>query len=302
MALNAQTEALNAAMQAARATAPPPTPESVREAYERLISLTAAPAPASRVEEVDVAGCPSLLVTPPEVDDGLLVWFHGGGFVLNSPQLSLTEVDRLAVAARCRCVSVGYRLSPEHPLPAAQHDAIAAATEAIDRAPALGADPRKVAVGGDSAGGNLAAVAAQRVAGLCAQLLVYPAVDLRDVPLEDRPHAEGYALDAATMDFFTSQALRGGVDPADPLVSPLLASPAVLAATPPALVVTCEYDPIRDDGRRYAAALRAAGVRVEELRYDDEMHLFFSLPEILDGAKRAIAEAGEFLATAFASV
>ena len=296
MPLNPQTAGLNEVIQAVRATAPPPTVATARAGYQELIAQVGAASTVSSVEQLDVAGRPALLVSPPERERGLLVWFHGGGWTINSPALSLTEVDRLAVAGRCRCLSVDYRLAPEHPLPAAQHDAIAAARWAIEHAPSLGASPAGVAVGGDSAGGNLAAVAAQRVEGLCAQLLVYPSVDLRPESVSTLPHLEGYALDGPTMTFFLDQALSGGADPADPLLSPLLAPPTVLAATPPALVITCEYDPIRDDGRRYAAALLAAGVEVEELRFDDEMHLFFSLPEVLDGAKRAIEASGTFLA------
>jgi acetyl esterase len=111
-------------------------------------------------------------------------------------------------------------------------------------------------------------------------------------------HTEGYVLDGPTIDFFFEQA-SGSLDPADPLVSPLLAERDVLAAAPPALVVTAEYDPLLADGRGYAEALRAAGVSVDELYFDDQMHLFFSLPELLDGARTAIERAGEFLAEAF---
>lgn len=301
MALNEQTGAINAVMQAARETAPPLTAAGMRDSYAELIGYVGAKSTVSQVEEVVVGGCDSLLVTPPGARDGLLVWFHGGGFTINSPRLSLSEVDRLAVAASCRCLSVGYGLAPERPLPAAQLDAVAATEEALARAAGWSVDPRKVAVGGDSAGGNLAAVVAQRVEGLCAQVLVYPALDLRSSPDDDRPHPSGYALDLATMDFFLAQALAGGADPSDPLVSPLLADREVLAGVPAALVITCEYDPIREDGRRYAAALREAGVAVQELRFDDEMHLFFSLPEVLDGAKRAIERAGAFLDERFRS-
>lgn len=298
--LNPQTAALNDAIQAHRASAPPMTPEGMRAGVAQLLAMAAPASPRCAVEDLEVAGMRCLLVTPPAHGEGLLVWYHGGGFTIGSARLALNELDRLAVAARCRCVSVEYRLAPEHPLPAAQRDAIAAATWARANATGLGADPARVAVGGDSAGGNLAAVAAQHVGGLCAQLLAYPAVDCRPEALADVPHPDGYLLDRATVEFFMDQALSGGADPADPLVSPLLAPSAVLAATPPALVITCEYDPLRDGGRRYAAALAATGVPVDELRLDDEMHLVLSLAELLDGGKRAIEEAGSFLAKRFA--
>ncbi len=292
MALHAETKQLNDALLAARAAAPPPTPERLREGYALLMGAVAT-TPVSKVEEVDAGGLRALLFTPPEAGDGLCVWFHGGGFVISSPELATAEVDRLAVVARSRVLSVEYRLAPEHPLPAAQHDALAATRWALERAGTLGADGRRVAVGGDSAGGNLAAVAGQRVAGLRAQVLVYPAADLRgDRPL---PHDEGYALDAATMAAFVDAAASGGVYLADPLVSPLLAPVELLAASPPTLLVTAEYDPGRDDARAYGEALRAAGVEVTALHFDDQMHLFFSLPQLLEGARTAIDAAGAFL-------
>jgi acetyl esterase len=297
--LNPQTAAINDLVLAARASAPPPTAGLMRESYAALIEATTTER-VSTVEPIEVAGLPSLLLTPPVCDGGLLVWFHGGGWTINSPELSINETDRLATAARCRCVSVGYRLAPEHPFPAPQLDAIDATRWCLEHLGDLGDPAARVAVGGDSAGGNLAAVAAQRVAPLCAQLLVYPAVDLRVERRGGYEHAEGYALDAAAMDFFYAQS-TGDTDLADPLVSPLLASSDVLSSVPPALIVSAEYDPLTAEGREYAAALRAAGVDVEVDHYDDEMHLFFSLPGVLDGSKRAIDRAGAFLAGRFAA-
>jgi acetyl esterase len=293
--LNPQSARVNDAIVAARADGPLQTAELARSGYASLIAATGTTERICKVEPIDVAGLPSLLLTPPSCDDGLLVWFHGGGFVISSPELSVNETDRLAVAARSRCVSVGYHLSPEVKLPTPQLDAIAATRWCIANAGELGVDPTRVAVGGDSAGGNLAAVCAQRVAGLCAQLLVYPAVDLRPEHRAAYRYADGYILDGATMEFFAEESL-GAFDPADPLVSPALADRDVLATTPPALVVTAEFDPLVDDGREYVDALRAAGVTVELLHFDDEMHLFISMPEILDGARVAIDQAGSFLA------
>jgi acetyl esterase len=298
MPLNEQTAAINEMVVASRADAPPPTPATIREGYATLIGLVGKKEFSSKVEPIDVGGLDSLLFTPPECDDGLLVWFHGGGWVINSPELSSSEADRLAVAGRCRVLNVGYGLAPEHPMPGPQLDAIAAATWAIEHAAELGANPAKVAVGGDSAGGNLAAVAAQRVPGLRAQVLVYPGVDNR---AQDRyDHDEGYMLDGATMRFFISTA-AGDFDVNDPLVSPLLADREVLAATPPALVLTAEYDPLLDQSRKYSAALTHAGVAVTDVHFDDETHLFFSLTEVLDGARRAIEATGSFLREQFSS-
>jgi acetyl esterase len=296
--LNPQSAAINDAIVAARLDAPLPTPETMREGYAALIAATGTNERTCKVEQIDVAGLPSLLLTPPSCDDGLLVWFHHGGFVINSPELSLNETDRLAVAARSRCVNVGYRLAPEHKLPAAQLDAIDAARWCLANAHQLGVDPAKVAVGGDSAGGNLAAVCAQRVPGLCAQLLAYAALDLREERIATYPYQEGYLLDRATLEYFAEQS-TGTIDLADPLVSPLLADRDALASTPPALVITAEFDPLVNDGREYVAALRAAGVTVEHRHFDDEMHIFMSMPELLDGARVALEQAGAFLARQF---
>lgn len=293
MALHPETAAINDAVQAARAGEPEPTLERMREGYALLMQATGTSERACKVEDVDAGGLGALLFTPPEVTEGLCVWFHGGGFMISSPQLAANETDRLAVASRCRVLSVDYRLAPEHPLPAPQHDAIAATRWAIAHASELGADPQRVGVGGDSAGGNLAAVTSQRVDGVAAQVLVYPATDLRGG--RPMPHAEGYALDRATMDRFLSAADGGQIDLADPLVSPLLAPRELLATSPPTLLITAEYDPIVDDARAYGDALRGAGVEVTARHFDDQMHLFFSLPEVVEGSRAAIALAGEFL-------
>ena len=208
-------------------------------------------------------------------------------------------MDRLAVAARCRAISVGYRLAPEYPFPTPQLDGVVAATWCVAHAEELGADPRKVAVGGDSAGGNLAAVAAQRVDDLCAQVLVYPGTDLsRGARSRPQPYPDGYFLDHAAVEFFLEHAV-GEADVRDPVISPALAMPMVLGATPPALVITAEYDPLRDDGREYAELLRDAGVHVETRHYDAQMHGFFSMPEALADARDAIEAAGAFLAAQF---
>jgi acetyl esterase len=193
---------------------------------------------------------------------------------------------------------VGYRLAPEHPFPAPQLDGVVAGNWAVAHAAELGADPAKVAVGGDSAGGNLAAVAAQRVDDLCAQLLVYPGCDLREETRSAQPYREGYFLDGEAIDFFMACA-AGDADLSDPIVSPALASRDLLAQSPPAMVITAEYDPLRDEGRAYAAALKAAGVRVETRHYDEQMHGFFSMPEAVEDARSAIEAAGAFLLEQF---
>jgi acetyl esterase len=300
--LNPVTAQINDAVLALRADAPPPTVEALRDGYCQFIDQVGTAETTCTVEPIDVEGMDSLLFTPPEHGDGLLVWYHGGGWVINDPQHARNEVDRLAVAAGCRAISVGYHLAPEAPFPAPQLDAVVAASWCVANAASLGVDPAKVAVGGDSAGGNLAAVAAQRVDGLCGQVLVYPACDLTDAHREAAPHREGYFLDGVHIEFFLACAGGDTVDLTDPMLSPLLQMDELLSEVPPALVITAEYDPLRDDGFAYAEALRAAGVVVEARHYDEQMHGFFSMPEILDDAKDAVATAGAFLAKRFASV
>lgn len=202
-----------------------------------------------------------------------VVMFHGGGFVIG-------DLDTHDVMARSICVGTGavvvavdYRLAPEHPWPAAPHDAIAATRAVLADLGAYGGGP-VVGVAGDSAGGNLAAIVAQQVPGIAAQLLVYPATDkVADYPSRTE-NAHGYLLDEPTMEWFVAQYL--GTDHADddPLVSPLRGE---LTGLPPAVVVTAEYDPLRDEGEAYAAALQSAGVPVTLRRYDGLVHGFFDL-------------------------
>jgi acetyl esterase len=299
--LDPVTAQINDAVQAFRKDAPPLTVDVVREGYRQFIDQVGTKETACEVTELDVEGMASLSFTPPDCGDGLLVWFHGGGWVINDPEHALNEVDRLAVAARCRAVSVGYRLAPEHPFPAPQLDAVVAGTWCVEHAADLGADPRCVAVGGDSAGGNLAAVAAQRVDGLCAQVLVYPACDLRDEQRARYPYLEGYFLDGEAIDFFVACAAPEGTDLSDPMLSPRLQLDEQLGEVPPALVITAEYDPLRDDAREYAEAMRAAGAEVETRHYDGQMHGFISMPEAVEDARDAIAVAGAFLQKRFLS-
>jgi acetyl esterase len=300
MPLSPEIAQINELIQAVRAEAPPPTVELMRDGWAQLMGQVATETTACLVEPLDVGGLKSLSFTPPTTDGGLLVWFHGGGWVVGSPSLAINEVDRLCAATRCRGISVDYRLAPEHPFPAPQLDGIAAATWCLAHAGELGAEPSKVAVGGDSAGGNLAAVAGQRVPGLAAQVLVYPGCDLTAARRAAHRHTEGYLLDEETIEYFFSCA-AGDADLADPLLSPLLAAEDALAAAPPAYVITAEYDPLRDETAEYAAALRSAGVHVEELHFEHEMHGFFNMPEVVADARDAIAGAAAFLTKQFAA-
>jgi len=183
-------------------------------------------------------------------------------------------------------VSVDYRLAPEHPFPAAVDDAFDAVVWVAEHAAELHVDAGRVAVGGDSAGGNLAAVVSQmaKAAGgpsIAFQLLVYPATDLAMRHPSHVENGEGYFLTHDMMAWFTHQYL-GGRDISNPRVSPLLA--ADLSGLPPALVITAEFDPLRDEGEDYAAKLAQAGGTVEQVRYDGEIHGFFDLDSFPDAA------------------
>jgi acetyl esterase/lipase len=208
-----------------------------------------------------------------------VVYFHGGGWVLGGLDGHDAICRRIAAENLALVISVAYRLAPEHKYPAAVEDAYDATRWVGERAHELGGAPEKLIVMGDSAGGNLAAVAslmARDLAGphVAYQVLIYPAVDLsRDYPskslYDDTP-----VLDREALDFYRDQYIRGPADLTDPYVSPLLA--ADHRHLPPALILTGEYDPLRDEGRAYADTLRAAGVDVTEVCYSGMCHGFLS--------------------------
>jgi acetyl esterase len=220
----------------------------------------------------------------------LVVFFHGGGFVL----CSLDTHDELC-RALCResgavLVSVDYRLAPEAPYPAAADDCYAALAWAVSHAAELGADPTRVAVAGDSAGGNLAAATALRARDLGGpalrhQCLIYPVTDCRFDTPSYIENAEGYFLTAETMRWFWSHYLQDMGRAAEPYASPLRAPS--LAGLPPALVITAEYDPLRDEGEHYAQALSAAGVPTTFRRYDGMIHGFVTLAEVFEDGRAA---------------
>jgi acetyl esterase len=205
----------------------------------------------------------------------------------------------LADLAGCVVVSVDYRLAPEAPAPAAADDAWAATRWVADHLGELGLDDgARVAVGGDSAGGNLAAVVALRAAAegapaLAFQLLVYPVTDQTASHPSIVENGEGYFLTASVMKWFTQQYLSGGLDATDPQVSPQFASDDALRGVPPAQVIVAGYDPLRDEGRAYGERLAALGVDAEVVEYPTMIHGFFSMtgftPVAVEAAERAAA-------------
>ncbi|MWK39496.1 alpha/beta hydrolase fold domain-containing protein [Actinomadura sp. J1-007] len=229
-----------------------------------------------------------------------LVYLHGGGWVLGGVDNVDAACRDLAAEAGCAVLNVGYRLAPEHPFPAAVDDAWAAVRSVV-REPALyGADPGAVAVAGDSAGGNLAAVTAilarDRGLRLAHQLLVYPVTDTAMDTASWAAYGTGYGLDAGAMARF-ADLYRGTADPDDPRLAPLRAPD--LAGLAPATVITAEYDILRDEGEAYARRLAASGVPVELRRYEGVVHSFFLLPEIFDAGGEAMKYAVQRLVAAF---
>jgi len=222
-----------------------------------------------------------------------LVYFHGGGWVTGDVDTHEGICRTLATSAAVVVASVDYRCAPEHTFPTAAEDAYAATRWVAERASELGVDAGRVAVCGDSAGGNLAAAVAlmARDRGgprLSFQVLVYPITDCDFETPSYRENAEGYLLTREGMRWYWDQYVPNAADRTNPYVSPMRA--ASLAGLPPALVITAEYDPLRDEGEAYARKLGAAGVPVAHTRYPGMIHAFYRFTSTVDAARAAVAE------------
>jgi acetyl esterase len=303
MTLDPQIKALLDAMEAMdRPALSEGTAEQGRAAFRELLLASRSPesvVPVGAVEETTVDGGAGELaarVYRPERTGAAptLVFFHGGGFVIG-------DLDTHDNTARTLCrnlgavvLSVDYRLAPEHKWPAAVEDSVAATRWALAHVDSLGSDLSRVAVGGDSAGGNLAAVVAQvfRDDGgpaLAAQLLAYPATDMTGRFPSVAENADGYFLTADDMAWFHRHYAPEGEAPyGDSRFAPLAASS--LADLPPAIVVTAQFDPLRDEGQAYAERLRADGVEVRDRCFDTLIHGFLSLGPLSAGAQQAVDE------------
>jgi acetyl esterase len=234
-----------------------------------------------------------------------LVYFHGGGWTIGDLDTHDPLCRQIANGARCAVFSVDYRLAPEYPFPAAVDDCVAATRFVAEQAEALHVDPSRIAVGGDSAGGNLAAVVAlqARDAGgpaLAFQLLIYPATDQRCGFASHRKNGAGYLLTREAIEFFRRCYLPQAAQWADWRASPLLAASHV--GLPPALVVTAGYDPLVDEGRAYAQRLEQAGVQVRYREFADMVHGFILFGGVLDTANAAVAECCSALRAIFEKV
>ena len=290
-----------------------PPPETLSPAEARALHAAGAetlgpPEPVAAIEDRTVPGPAGEIPIRIYVPEGtgpfpVFVYYHGGGWVLGSIATHDGLGCAIANAARCVVVSVEYRLAPEHTYPAAVDDAYAATAWVVENAGLIGGDSRRVAVGGDSAGGNLAAAVClmardRQTFNPVLQVLIYPITDASlDTPsyLEN---AEGYLLTRASMKWFWECYLDDEEDGCQPHASPLRAGD--LGRLPPALVITAEYDPLRDEGEAYAARLRDAGVPVTLTRYDGMIHAFIRRTAIFDKARTAMQEVADALKQAFA--
>jgi len=278
------------------------SPAQARAEARRAAATTAGPPlPMARVERVEVPGpagtLPACLYTPLGPAEGpgpLLVYYHGGGWVIGDLDTHDSAVRFLAAAAGVPVLSVEYRLAPEHPFPAPVEDALAAFEWAAENAAELGADAARIAVGGDSAGGNLAAVVSMlaRDGGgtpPAMQLLIYPVTDAAGAGESRRLFAEGFLLTAGDMDWFEESYLPDAAAGADPRVSILRADD--LSGLAPAYVVTAGFDPLRDEGEAFARRMHEAGTRVALRRQAGLVHSFANMTAISRSARAAMSEA-----------
>ena len=251
------------------------------------------------------AGDLPVRIYAPASDSALpvIVYFHGGGWVICDLDTHDDVCRRLANACGCLVMSVDYRLAPEHKFPAAADDAYAAVVWMAEHADEIGGDASRMAVAGDSAGGNLAAAVSLMARDnggphIATQVLVYPVTDRNF----ERPSmievGDGYPLTRDGMRWFWGHYLSSDDDAANPYAAPLQASD--LSGLPPALVITAEYDPLRDEGEAYAARLEQAGVAATCTRYNGMMHGFFQQPDLFDQAQKAHAEVAAAVRAALA--
>ncbi len=276
----------------------PVTELSPAEARAQSAAVAAAappPPPVAAVADLSADGIPARLYRPGAAADlPLIVYFHGGGWVVGSVAGSEATCRRLANASGCAVLSAEYRLAPEHKFPAAVEDAYAATAWAAAHARELGCDPARLAVAGDSAGGTLAAVVClmAREAGgprIARQLLIYPVIDARAGYPSYTENGDGPGLTGAAMAWYVRHYVRTPAEREDPRVSPILAREH--RGLPPAMILTAEYDPLRDEGEAYADRLRAAGVEVDARRYDGMVHGFWGFAAAAPSAAAALGQA-----------
>ncbi|GAC1444242.1 MAG: alpha/beta hydrolase [Mycobacteriales bacterium] len=281
------------------------TPAQAREDFHTMTAGIRDPATLAQIraiEDTQTDGGIPLRIYRPELDGPLptVVFFHGGGFVIGSIETHDDHTRLICRDVAAVVVSVDYRLAPEHPFPAGFEDCLAATRWVAANIGVLGGDADRIAVAGDSAGGNLAAAVAlackQDGPALAAQLLLYPCVDFREddaLHLSRVENGEGLFLTAEDMRWFSNHYLSDPAHLQDPRASVLLATD--LAGLPSAVIGTGEYDPLRDEGEAYAKALEAAGVKVVLRRYDGLIHGFFGMGSLSPASADAATDLCEEL-------
>lgn len=286
------------------------TPEQARAKMQAL--LEANPIPPEEIYRVEDRHIPGpardiavrIYTSQGRPPMGVLVYFHGGGWVLGDLDSHDRVCRAMANGAGCVAVSVDYRLAPEHVFPAAPEDCYAATKWVAENAASIGGDPSRIAVGGDSAGGNLATAVAMMARdrggpALCYQLLLYPVTDSAlDTPSHKEFAADGYVLSRADMEWFWKNYLDSSADKNNPYACPMRAKN--LSGLPPAMILTASHDPLRDEGERYAERLITAGVKVTCTRYEGVTHGFISFADGLDQGKAGQRQAADALKAAFA--
>lgn len=277
-----------------------------RELVAKLRGKELRPQAVGRVENRTLLNIPVRIYTPESSTPlPVLVYFHGGGWVLGNLDAADNICRSLANGGGCIVVSVDYRLAPEHKFPAAVEDAYAVTNWVAKNAAALHGDSTRIAVGGDSAGGNLAAAVAlmardQGEPSLVYQLLIYPATQYG---FETQSYQEfgqgGFGLTKEEMVWFWHHYLADAADGQNPYASPLLAN--TLTKLPPACIITAECDVLRDEAEAYAARLQSAGVSVQRHRYDGMIHSFVGMGAVLDQGKQALTDIAAELRIALAT-
>ncbi len=285
------------------------SPADARQAAEGFRALAGEPEPVADVTNRTIPGpggdIPVRIYTPAGGGSSLpcLVYYHGGGWVLGDIEGVDTICRAVANRAGCKVVSVEYRLAPEHKFPAPFDDCYAALEWVAASGDGIGVDSSKLAVGGDSAGGNLAAAVAIKARddggpALRHQLLVYPVTNHGYGTESYSVNGDGYLLTLDMMTWFWDHYLNSADDGRNPLASPLAASD--LSGLPSAFVITAEFDPLRDEGEAYAAKLAEAGVKVSHQRFDGQIHAFWQMPGVFPAALEAADQAATHLKAAFA--
>jgi acetyl esterase len=285
-------------------------PEAGRAMYRAMAAPNGPDAhPAVKTRNLEIAGAEgslkARLYTPEGANGAGLVFLHGGGFVIGDLDTHHDLCNRLAASSGASVLAVDYRLSPEHRFPAAHDDAVAATEWAFDHAAEIGFDPDRIGVGGDSAGGNLAASVALSLKDkgrhpLKFQLLLYPVTQNGTETPSLKALSEGFLLTKAGMDFFHTSLFGDTKEEANPRVH--LLNRKDVAGVAPAFLATAGFDPLKDEGRAYAERLKAAGVPVEFHEYGDMIHGFYNFAAVSSAVQPKIEEAGAAMRKALARV